>query len=235
MKFKTSLLILALFTSIILHAQETENGEEKKASLQFSSDFMSRYVWRGTDFGRSPSIQPGLKYCNGGLTIGSWGAFSINSDNVIQEVDLYASYTIGGMIGLTVTDYFFVDETNPKNLYFMYNDITGHVYEGTLAFLGTEKIPFSLMCAYNFAGADKDKSTYIELGYNGSLKETAYSLFAGFTPAAGIYASEAGLVNVGIKASKAIEITDKFSLPVSVSLVANPTTENVYFVFGFTL
>ncbi len=29
-------------------------------SLNLGTDIMSRYVWRGTDFGRSPGIQPFL-------------------------------------------------------------------------------------------------------------------------------------------------------------------------------
>ena len=47
---------------------------------------MSRYIWRGTDYGHSPSIQPTLSLTAGGFEIGGWGAIATNS--FFQEIDL---------------------------------------------------------------------------------------------------------------------------------------------------
>ena len=38
-----------------------------------------------------------------------------------------------------------------------------------------------------------------------------------------------------IKLSKAIQITEKFALPVQAALIANPMENKLYIVFGFTL
>lgn len=101
----------------------------------------------------------------------------------------------------------------------------------------------------NFWGADQDTSgnqqysLYIEFGYGFKYKAVDVSLFAGFTPIdadedkgeSGFYGDTAGFVNMGLTASKEITITDKFSLPVSASLIANPMAENLFLVFGITL
>ena len=44
-------------------------------SVDLGADIMSRYVWRGTDFGNSAAIQPGLSYSKEGFTVGAWGAW----------------------------------------------------------------------------------------------------------------------------------------------------------------
>jgi hypothetical protein len=40
------------------------------------------------------------------------------------------------------------------------------------------------------------------------------------------------VVNLGLTASKEMELTDKFSIPVSVSYILNPETERTFLVFG---
>lgn len=229
-------------------AQE-ENPKKTFGPFSISCDLMSRYVWRGTDYGASPSIQPGVEYSIKGFTVGTWGAFTTNLPGV-QEVDLYASYTIKELVTITVTDYFFPDEINGYK-YFNYGDTTtGHVFEGALAFNGTEKVPISFLIATNFYGADarrmKDDgslgglqySTYAELGYSFKYVD----LFMGFnctTPdtkkgETGYYGDSFGVVNLGATFSKNIAITDRFSLPLVASLITNPQAERIYLVVGLS-
>lgn len=33
------------------------NAQDKKSNFEVGADMVSRYVWRGTDFGSSPAIQ----------------------------------------------------------------------------------------------------------------------------------------------------------------------------------
>ena len=42
-------------------------------SVDLGADIMSRYVWRGTDFGNTAAIQPSLSFSSGGFTVGAWG------------------------------------------------------------------------------------------------------------------------------------------------------------------
>jgi hypothetical protein len=223
---------------------------QSKWSLDPGGDFVSRYIWRGTDFGNSPAIQPSLELGYSGFVLGAWGSYSTNDAN-FQEADLFLSYTFKELVTLTVTDYFFPDGRIENNDYLNYeSDSTGHVFEGMISFNGTEKIPLSLMVATNFAGADAKTadnklqySTYIELGYSTHVGETSLDVFLGGTPTkpdkdkgeSGYYGPKAGIVNVGITGGRDIQITEKFALPIRVSLITNPVQKNVFFVFGISL
>jgi hypothetical protein len=227
-------------------------GAAQNVSIDPGVDFMSRYVWRGLKLGgSSPSIQPSIKFSAGNFTLGSWGAFAIDNSFTVQETDLFATYNFSDAFSLTVTDYFLPDESLANNHYFeMKEDSTGHVLEGAVSFNGTDKIPFTFMAAVNFWGADartagnkKQYSTYFELGYNRTVKETNIKVFIGGTATnpdteageTGYYGDSAGITNIGISAVKKIALTDKFSLPVSTSFIVNPQAENVFLVLGISL
>lgn len=251
MKKSSLFFLIVLLISLSCSNIMAQEGEQTKAGSPFSisCDLMSRYVWRGTDYGGSPSIQPGIEYSIKGFTVGTWGAFTTNLPGV-QEVDLYASYTIKELVTITVTDYFFPDEIAGYN-YFNYGDTTtGHVFEGALAFNGTEKIPVSFLIATNFYGADarrmKDNGSLGGLQYS-TYAEIAYSfkyvdVFMGFnctTPDTkkgemGYYGDSFGVVNLGATFSKDIAITEKFSLPLTASLITNPQAEKIYLVVGLS-
>jgi len=240
------MVALMVLGNSLLFAQDTET----ESPFSLNVDLMSRYVWRGTDFNSSPSIQPGISYAKGGLTVGAWGAFT-TSLNGIQETDLYASYTIKDMISITVTDYFFLNEAKPLNKYYNYNDTTtGHIIETSISFNGTEKIPLTFLLATNVWGADARKlnsdgskgniqySTYAELGYTFKF----LNAFLGFNLTnadtdngeSGFYGDSMGVVNLGITAKKKVNITENFNLPITVSLITNPEAERIYLVAGFS-
>ncbi len=241
------LFSLALLSSFRLSAQEDNSKLESPFSI--SCDLMSRYVWRGTDFGASPSIQPGFEYGTGGFTIGAWGAYAINAPGQ-QEVDLYASYTFSELFSFTVTDYFFPDELSDYK-YFNYNKATtGHILELSLSFNGTEKLPLSLLFATNVWGDDAVRlnadgteralqySSYVEASY--AFKHLDVFVGANLTASdtsigeTGFYGDKAGVVNLGISTTKEILFSDKFSLPLSISLISNPQAEKIYLVAGFS-
>jgi hypothetical protein len=249
---KKPLLLLISLTIAALMCMPGKASAQIETSFNTGVDLMSRYVWRGMNLGgSSPSIQPTLEFSAGNFTLGTWGAFSMSDGVTVQETDLYLSYSIKEMFSITVTDYFFPDETLSNNHYFEFDkDSTGHLLEGAVSFDGTDKIPFTFLAAVNFWGADAKKadgknqfSTYLELGFNGRCKEIDYNIFAGFTPNSpdaekgetGFYADKAGFINLGITISKEIQITDKFSLPVTTSFIVNPQAENVFLVVGISL
>ena len=250
MKRKPAANLFVLVTAVILMSPEHLNAQSKVA-FNSGADIMSRYIWRGLNLGgSSPSIQPTLELTTGSFTLGSWGAFSVSDGMTVQETDIYLSYTFRETFTVSVTDYFLPDEALTNNNYFEYNqDKTGHILEVSASFNGTEKIPFNLMAAVNVWGADARKangdlqhSTYLELGYNGNCRNMDYQLFMGFTPNSpdsesgetGFYGPYAGVINLGITVNREIAITDKFSLPVSSSLLINPQAENIFLVFGIS-
>lgn len=195
----------------VLSEIEDEKGTEGP-SLVLGADIFSRYIWRGYDYGNSPSIQPNICFSWKGLNIGSWGSYAfakrsieINDSTIVDagnyaEVDLYISYTYKWFT-LMFFDFFIPNGLNPNegNNYFDYrNATTGHTFEGSLTFDGPEKFPIQVMVGTLFYGADKDKdssgvygagtknnfSTYIELAYKIHLKKINMDLrpFIGGTP-----------------------------------------------------
>ncbi len=237
------LLIVSISSSL------AQVNEENKKPFEISCDVMSRYVWRGTDFGASPSIQPGVSYSFNNFKIGAWGAYTTNSPGV-QEVDLFVSYTIKEIITVSITDYYFPDELSDYK-YFDYGDTsTRHIFEGSIAFNGTEKLPLSAFIATNLYGADARKinpdgstggiqySTYAELTYSFRYFDT----FIGFNLTSpdvdkgesGYYGNKFGVVNLGISVVKEVPITSKFNLPLEVLLITNPQAEKIYLVAGIS-
>ena len=79
-------------------------AQEEESSWGVSCDIYSRYIWRGTDFGNNPSIQPGITYTAGPVTLGAWSAWQFSGQG--SENDLFISYSTGSL-SFTVTDYFF--------------------------------------------------------------------------------------------------------------------------------
>ena len=210
-----------------------------KAQFATGADIVSSYVWHGVQQGSTtsgtPNIQPYVSFTTGKLTLGSWASSSFTTD--VKEVDLYATYAFSSAFAITLTDYNYNLMSLPK--YFDYSATGGHVYEGTLAYTGTA---FSASVNTMFAGADKKPSdatkqalsTYIELGYQ--INPLAKVFVGGVLGESNNYLTTgAGVTNVGLKVSKSIAITDKFSLPLYGILGVNPAANRAFFVAGITL
>ena len=241
--------ILFFILSVVFTVNAQSDADKKTNPFSVSCDLYSRYVWRGTDFGASPSIQPGLEFNKNGFSAGVWGAYALNRTGS-QEADLYVSYTVKDMFTFLVTDYYFPDEFNDYNYFDYKSASTGHIFETSVLFNGTDNLPLSLMLAANVWGADAQRlnpdgsvkgiqySTYAELNY--SFKYIDVFMGANLTkPDAttgetGFYGSSVGIVNLGVTASKDIKITEKYSLPLSVSLITNPQAEKIYLVAGIS-
>lgn len=208
------------------------------AQLKFGSDIYSRYVWRGVDFGDSPSFQPTLYYTTGAFTVGAWGAYSFpgNATNYAEN-DLYASYAFStdkaGTFTLLFTDYYF-PSAGIKFSDFEKNG-GAHTMEAGLSYSGPEKFPVSLAVFANVHN-DVDNSSYIQIGYPFTVSDATLTLSAGFTPSKSVYygTTKGALINLGASAAKSIPITDKFSVPVTVSYISNPNLDKTYLTFGMS-
>ena len=180
------------------------NGE-----VAIGADVVSRYVWRGTDFGNAAAVQPSIETTIGPVALGAWGSWSISpgpADASGNECDLYASTTVGP-VGLTLTDYFFPAYAGTDSLL----NVDIHVFELSA---GADVGPVSVLAAANVSG-DDDNSTYLELTYGAfslGLGNGAYSTDGEFAP-----------VSLGISASR-----DNFSA----SYIINPDQETSFLVFG---
>jgi uncharacterized protein (TIGR02001 family) len=199
------------------------------AQVNLGLDINSRYVWRGTDFGASPSMQPEISYTVGKFTVGGWAAFATNGNPAGSEIDFFASYafeTNAGNFELMVTDYTFPEDPSGK-----YFSASSHFVELGVGYSGTDRLPISLFTGV-FVTNDDDYSIYSELGYSFMNVE----LSMGFTPAASaLYGTnKAGIVTAGIGTSREIPLTESFSFTLNGQFLVNPYQENAYFLVGFS-
>lgn len=213
---------------------QSEDTTKSKCDYSISADLVSRYVWRGGDFGNSPAIQPTLQASCGKFSIGTWGSTSITSFN-LQEADLFASFEIW-KLKFSCWDYFYMkmDSSTIRNSYFNYsNKETSHDFSFDTEFTWSEDFPLKILASYNFYGADTLHSSYFEVSYT-CQKKVPVEFFAGFTPDKGWYGNGPDFVNIGISIKKEYEISDKYSIPVYCKLIVNPQKENIFLVAGIT-
>lgn len=211
---------------------------QDKPEVSVSADFVNQYIWRGQDLG-DISVQPTLGVAYKGLSITAWGSVGLSDNEDTKEFDLTLSYSLGNF-NIGITDYWF---NTPNDRYFSYAaHKTSHVFEANICY------DFGL-CALqwytNFAGndgvnksGDRAYSSYVELSAPFKLGGADWTAAVGAVPYATSFYGEAGgfaVTNVSLKASKDINITKTFSVPVFAGIYANPSTEKAYLAFGFTL
>lgn len=193
-------------------------------------DFASNFIWRGAAVSEIPAVQPSLKYSWKKLTVGTWGTYSFDPDGY-REQDFFLSLSLGNFT-LMLNDYFIFDLTGLlENKLFDYNNATTqHLLEGGIQFGGNDKYKFDIAAYVNVYGSDfnadnrRQYSSYLEFGY----KSGNFRWFAGFTPAQSMYAQQFAVVNLGVTAGKEIPLTEKFTLPLSLSLVTNPDAQKMW-------
>lgn len=222
-------------------------------SVDAGSDFVSLYVWRGLNVNDQPNIQPYLNFGYAGFQAGFWGSYGIGhlnstDDNYAfkSEIDTWLGYTLEIKntlnISAIVTDYYFPNGGIRIGNFNNYNNKNGpgaHTLEAGLTFTGTECFPLSLSGFVNVYN-DRGNNTYFEIAYSTMLNDFSIDISAG---AAGgsknnpeYYGTEKfNLIQLGLKISKLINVSDTFSFPVFCSYLLNPNSENAYLVFGISL
>lgn len=201
-------------------------------SISSNVDLMSRYIWRGQDYGHDPSVQPGLSATWKDFTLGAWGAYTFNGVGT-QETDLYLSKEIDHL-SFALWDYWSMGDST-INLFNYNQKTTEHVLEAQILLSGGQELPFNLLGSYLFYGADASKSVYLELQYLHSTPSADLQLFAGYQAKGEYYGSRPAFVNLGCTVIKSIEVTDRWSLPLHLSFIVNPSANRVYLVAGITI
>ena len=200
------------------------------------ADVVSSYLWRGLYLGGA-SIQPGLGFSTSGFSIKAWGSVDLANLTNVKEFDLTVACQTSGMC-FAVTDYWIAPQGNYK--YFTYSKARGtaHTLEASLGYTFPERFPLSFSWNTNFAGYDAVNaagntlySTYIEASYPFSVNDVALEGVFGLTPWKGLYADRFSVVNIGLKATKNVQIAD-YTLPIFVQLVLNPNREDAGLAFG---
>ena len=232
--------MLTMSSVISMQAQtDSVNNVPARSDFVFhlKGDVVTNYLWRGLNFGHV-SIQPEMSLGWKGLCLKAWGNMGLSDSKDSREIDLTLSYEIGGL-SFGVIDYW--TDGNDNRFFYYRNDSTGHSFEG---FVSYNFGPVSASWQTYFAGSDFQKdngkrafSSYFEVAAPFRFVTCHWDAAVGFVPWKSDYYYTNGfrLINVSLRATKEIQISKSFSLPVFGQLVANPNEQSLYFVFGFML
>lgn len=227
-KFRTFLFVV-LAVAFIMPAGMNAQEDEKSSPFSVGADLVSSYVWRGVKYS-GPALQPYVEFGIAGFAIGAWGSFGIGPlDEAVNEADLYLGYSFDFGLYVGLTDYYY--QGSP---YFQTSgDTSSHAIEANL---GYEIGGFSISANYIFNDArngagSQGSDLYFEAGYSFSY----FDIFLGAGDGWHTSDGEFGIVNVGIGASKELQITEKFSLPVGGQVIWNPEAEqfNIVAIISF--
>ena len=250
MKIFSKELVVSLLTVTVSGFMGITNANAQEFTVQ--GDLVSSYVWRGM-YQTGASFQPTLAFSVGGFSLTAWGStdfdgYASTEGMANKEIDLTAAYTFGESgLTLSVADLWWAGQGRGKYFNFKSHE-TAHHFEAGLAYtLPVEKFPLSIAWYTMFAGADRkmtDKgeekqaySSYVELNYPFSVKGVDLNATCGVVPYKTPQYNVNGfaVTNLALKATKAINFNDKFSLPIFVQAIWNPRLEDAHLVFGVTL
>jgi hypothetical protein len=189
------------------------------AEVGIGADVVSRYIFRGTDFGNAVTVQPGLAYSTDAFEIGAWSSWAIDGGGA-NENDIYASFS-AGPVGITITDYFF-PAAAPADFFSFSDGDAVHILEAAAsAELGIA----SVLGAFNFSG-DPENSFWVQASLplealSSDDVEVVLTVGAGN----GVYTTDTdpNLVQVSLDVSSG----DYFS-----QFILNPEAEITFLVFG---
>ena len=230
MKAMRELALLSLaFLCMPMAAQD-------KVEATVQADLVSKYLWRGQELGHI-SIQPKASVSWKGLSLTALGNVGFDKEDT-EEFNLQLNYTLKGF-NIGVIDYW--NDEYDKRFFYFKKDGTGHAFEG---YADYDFGPVSVSWQTFFAGNDYQEadgkrawSSYFQLLAPFRLATFDWEAAVGLVPWASDYYSASGfsVTNLSLRAAKDIKITDSFSLPLFGQLVANPASQDFFFVAGFTL
>ena len=224
--------------SIVLVTIAAVNPLRAEIETTIGADVVSEYIWRGVKLGDA-AIQPTLGVGVAGFDLSLWGSVGCANFLDTREFDIIMSYSVAG-VTIGITDYWFSEGDEPYGRYFKYSkSATNHVFE---AFLGYDFGFSSINWYTNFAGADYKAngdlaySSYCEISVPFSAAGVDWSASLGMVPFESVFYGTEGfaVTNISLSAARSIDITERYSLPISAGLTINPCTEMTYLVFGIS-
>ena len=235
---------------IAVEENETSSVSTKESKVDFkvSADVVSSYIWRGA-YNAGASIQPTLGMSVGNFSLTVWGSKEIS--DLHKEIDITAAYSFG-CVSVFVADYwwegdkFWEKEDNTSAKYFnLDNHDTKHRLEAGISWTVSEKFPLSVAWNTMFWGADKNAedgkqnySSYVELNYPFTVRQISLNATLGLTPyeSRNMYGTGGfDVCNIALSASKEVQISKKFSLPIFSRIIFNPAAQDAHDVFRSTL
>jgi hypothetical protein len=220
MKLKRTLLALALLP-LYVFAQAPDSAKTVNLNLEVS--LASRNIWRGLDYGSSPSIQGTFSLMHENFEIGTYGTTTLNGSKqgFGTWVELFATYKYR-QLSLTIDDYFFFNAADSMNNYLEWDRTnTQHFIESRLKF-DSDKFDFMAGYAFYKNKADHTTGIYMEAEYS-PFKNLSF-IAGGVTGANWLSFYDAGgVTTLGVAGKKPIQLSEKFSMLLKTSLIFNPS------------
>ena len=247
------LQILSLFFVLYIVSAPNNYLFAQNPTLTAGADLVSRYIWRGADINNQPNVQPSITFEYGGLQAGLWGSYGFGHLNPVDtdyklssEIDTWLGYSVDLSSSLNatllITDYYFPNAGIKIGNFNNYDNINGpgaHTIEAGIILAGSQSFPISLSGYMNIYN-DKGNNVYVQADYSTAINEIDIAVFAGAAAGTidnpGYYGTDKfNVINVGVKVSKTVKITENYSLPVYCSYILNPQKEIAFFVLGISI
>lgn len=219
---------------------------EGRGKVTVKADVVNAYVWRG-QYVTGTSIQPMVNLIFGNFQINTWGNSDIARGDD-KELDLMLRYTFDRLtIGLS--DYWISNEKK----FNLFDFEKTHYLEANFDYR-LNQIPLKLSWNTMFAGADRYMnvngkmknafSTYIEAAYSFEVNKMGLDAVIGCSPWKSTaqhtggypYATDGfAVVDISLRVTRSISITDNYSFDIFGHIIINPAKEDAFFVFGVSI
>ena len=228
------------------------DDDESGVSFHGGFELASTYIWRGMTLYDGATFQPFVEFDAGPFALGLWNCTDFHGD--YKEMDIYASVS-AGPVTFTLTDYYIPTGPDAPSFGNYKNDETAHSLEFSVDWVSDFGLDASMNVVLygddkkswlEFTDPDKASKnaygTYFELGYTADIKGVDVRPFVGtvfnqstwYGDGTGTHKG-VNVVNLGVKATKEIKITEHFSLPVYACFGYNPQADDVAAFAGFAI
>lgn len=198
-----------------------------KYTCNINAELTSKYVWRGQEYGTSPTLFSSLQFQYQHINAALIGGYALNGSH--QEVDICIGYQYKNIyIGLS--DYYYPSAVGKTDNYWDVSKLTGH-YGELYAMYQPTRLPLQLLLSTYVYGADKNNkqqnaySTYAEANYTFTIGNTQQlTLGCGTALNKGLYTKYTDaprVVNTFVCYQNKLSIKQK-QIPVTCAFIYNP-------------
>lgn len=234
-------LSLGCMPNVVAQERPVDDAYTSRSPFSLDLELVSRYVWRGSEYGEGATFFPKLTYTNGGFNVYALGCTGLNGD--YKEVNLGLQYKLKDLT-MTLANSYATSRSGQSDEYLNFSPkTTRHSLDLRLMY-EPNQLPFWFFGSCFVYGNDRlvdgrqAYSSYLELGYRKSfLPHQTFSLALGATPNKSFYTNykqSAGFVNVTLQYAVGLQL-GKINLPVSVAYTVNPQREKSYVYLSLTL
>ncbi|MBO7125744.1 MAG: hypothetical protein J6V74_07895 [Bacteroidales bacterium] len=222
---KKVLMNLALCAATLFGAMSVSAQEEKspcETQCNVGLEIKSSEIWRGLQIGSGPAFKPTFAINAGSFSIGAEGTMCTGED-LGFESNIYAKYRFPFDLTLELTDYYAGGNWLGVNFD---NIAKTHTIEPAIRY-NYGKLQFYI--ALNFM-ENKEVDFYGHLAYDFDIFKVTLGGGDGVYTTSPVWhnGGDFAICNIGLEKETAIQINDRFALPITGGVALNPAIERFY-------